>query len=87
MSSINSVVTLWKISGIDLIPNEALRKRYLQYGVLKQVSLLLSSSNFKCQNPEVASTFLMRPPLLKLKTNTGIGEGNIPEIWMGRGIN
>jgi hypothetical protein len=67
MSSINSVVTPWKISGIDLIPNGALRKRYLQYGVLKHVSLLLSSSNFKCQNPEVASTFLMRPPLLKLK--------------------
>jgi hypothetical protein len=67
MSSINSVVTPWKISGIDLIPNGALRKRYLQYGVLKHVSLLLSSSNFKWQNPEVASTFLMRPPLLKLK--------------------
>ena len=25
--------------------------------------------------------------IVETKTNTGIGEGNIPEMWMGRGIN
>jgi hypothetical protein len=23
--------------------------------------------------------------IVETKTNTGIGEGNVPEIWMGRG--
>jgi hypothetical protein len=47
-----------KVRAVKMIPNRTLRKRYLPYGVLKHVSLLLSSSNLKCQNPQVASTLL-----------------------------
>ena len=52
----SSVMSLWKISGADEIPNGSLLKQNLPMGVMKVVSFWLSGSRGICQKPLEASS-------------------------------